>query len=130
MSPVFLNVSEVLSIHQDQIQRYGGDFGIRDLGLLESVVAMPSAGFADQYLHRDLFEMAAAYFFHIVQNRPFVDGNNRTGTASALTFLEINHVDFNATEDDLVKLVIAVTHGQADKSAVAEFFGEYSIEPS
>ena len=56
MGPDFLTLAEVLEIHRDQIERYGGDSGTRDRGLLESAVAMPAAGVRGQYLHGDLFE--------------------------------------------------------------------------
>jgi death-on-curing protein len=72
--PVFLTLGEVIEIHHDQIERYGGDSGIRDLGLLQSAMAIPAAGFGGRYLHADLCEMAAAYLFHFTQNYPFVDG--------------------------------------------------------
>lgn len=126
MAPVFLNLSEVLAIHRDQIQRYGGAPGIRDLGLLESAVAMPMSGFGGDFLHNDLFEMAAAYLFHIAQNHPFVDGNKRTGTAAALVFLEINGVGVEVGQDVLADMVLAVTEGKADKPAIAEFFSKHS----
>lgn len=122
MQPEFLELTEVLYIHADQIGRYGGDASIRDAGLLESAVAMPRATFGGEFLHRDLFEMAAAYLFHIVQNHPFVDGNKRTGTATALVFLEMNGVAIDADEDELVALVLDVAQGRADKPRVAEFF--------
>ena len=78
MSPDFLTLDEVLEIHRDQIERYGGAAGIRDLGLLQSALAQPSATFGGQYLHADLHEMAAAYLYHLVQNHPFLDGNKST----------------------------------------------------
>jgi death-on-curing protein len=80
--PVFLTLGEVIEIHRDQIERYGGDPGIRDLSRLQSVLATPVAGFGGRYLHTDLFAMAAAYLFHITQNHPFVDGNKRAGAPS------------------------------------------------
>jgi len=122
MSPVFLNLSEVLRIHRDQIERYGGEPGIRDLGLLQSALAMPAAGFGGRFLHNDLFEMAAAYLFHITRNHPFVDGNKRTGAACALVFLELNDIEINASEDELVEIVTAVAEGRAEKEAIADFF--------
>lgn len=61
MDPVFLTFEEVLEINLDQVRRYGGTAGVRDEGLLLSALAMPQAGFGDQYAHVDLFEMAAAY---------------------------------------------------------------------
>jgi len=128
MAPVFLNLSEVLQIHRDQIERYGSEPGVRDLGLLQSAVAMPSAGFGGRFLHNDLFEMAAAYLFHITQNHPFVDGNKRTGAAAALVFLELNGVDPDVDEDALVEIVLAVTVGKAGKSAVADFLRGHARE--
>ena len=94
MTPDFLSLAEILEIHQDQIERYGGKAGIRDVGLLKSALAMPEAGFSDRYLHSDLFEMALAYFFHIIQNHPFVDGNKRTEAVAALVYLSLNGIKF------------------------------------
>ena len=84
MSPDFLTLEEVLEIHDDQINRYGGASGIRDFGLLESALAQPQTIFGGSLLHTDLFEMAAAYFFHIIQNHPFMDGNKRVGAVTGL----------------------------------------------
>lgn len=80
----FLDLDRALRMHRSLIEAYGGSDGLRDAGLLESALAMPQASFDGQYLHADLFEMAAAYLYHIVQNHPFVDGNKRTGAASRL----------------------------------------------
>lgn len=77
----FLHLDDVVAIHLDQIERYGGEAGIRDAGLLESAVAQARATFGGEFLHADLFQMAAAYLFHIAKNHPFVDGNKRTGAA-------------------------------------------------
>jgi death-on-curing protein len=77
VTPVFLSLAEVLEIHRGQIERYGGPVGLRDLGLLQSALAMPAAGFGGRYLHGDLVEMAAVYLFHIVQNHSQLDGRLR-----------------------------------------------------
>ena len=126
MSPVFLSLAEVLDIHRDQIGRYGGHAGLRDLGLLQSALAMPAAGFGGRYLHSDLIEMAAAYLFHIVQNHPFIDGNKRTGTVAAIVFLSLNGIEFEADEIHLEKLVIDVSKGKAGKNIVADFLRKNS----
>lgn len=122
MGPTFLGLEEVLQIHADQIERHGGSSGIRDLGLLESAIAMPQASFGGQLLHADIFEMAAAYLFHIVRNHPFMDGNKRVGTAAALVFLRLNGASIRVTNAALVKTVLAVAQGKIGKAAVAEFF--------
>jgi len=81
--PDFLTVDDVLDLHRDQIERYGGDLVIRDRGLIEAAVAMPRQSFGGQFLHADLFEMAAAYAFHLAESQAFLDGNKRTGLAAA-----------------------------------------------
>lgn len=126
MPPIFLDLDEVIEIHRDQIERYGGRVGIRDMDLLQSAVAMPQAAFGGKYLHPDLFDMAAAYLFHIVQNHPFVDGNKRVGTAAALVFLALNGVNVRATNKALVQVVRAVAQGHIGKSAIAEFLRKHS----
>lgn len=92
----FLSLDDVLFVHLDQIQRYGGDPGVRDRKLLESALAQPQATFGNQLLHAFSFELAAAYLFHIVQNHPFVDGSKRTGAVAALLFLDLNGIEVNA----------------------------------
>src|SRR3954464_2187875 len=90
MDILFLTVDEILELHGDQVLAFGGDPGVPDMGLLQSAVAMPQAGFGDELAHVFPHEMAAAYLFHIAANPPFVDGNKRTALAAALTFLEMN----------------------------------------
>lgn len=121
MKPRFLQLDEVLEIHRDQIDRYGGRTGIRDSALLRSALAMPSAGTASEYFHADLIEMAAAYVFHIVRNHPFVDGNKRVGAVTALVFLDFNGVDLEISDEDLFQMIMSVARGETSKSSVAEF---------
>lgn len=123
--PFFLGLDEVFEIHRDQIERYGGHSGIRDMELLQSAVAMPAAGFGEDYLHADIHEMAAAYLFHIVRNHPFVDGNKRTGAVAALVFLIMNGIELHASEDSLEKIVRSVANGKMDKAGVSAFFRKH-----
>jgi death-on-curing protein len=121
VKPAFLALDEILALQADQIARYGGEGGVRDLGLLKSAMAMPQATFGGEWLHPTLPEMAAAYLFHIVRNHPFVDGNKRAGLISAIAFLGLNDEELAAEPERLVDLVIAVAEGRADKSQVAVF---------
>lgn len=124
MQPVFLDFEQVLQIHRSLIDRYGGSEGIRDTGLLKSAIAQPQAMFGGKYLHADIFEMAAAYLFHLVMNHPFIDGNKRIGAAAAIVFLALNDVLIEADEDGVVELTLAVARGEASKPQIAEFFRE------
>lgn len=126
-TPIFLGLEEILAIHQDQMQRYGGLSGIRDWGGLHSAVAMPAATYGGEYLHHNLFEMAAAYLFHIVCNHPFIDGNKRTGTVAALVFLTLNGLEITADETTFESLVRAVAEGRAEKNKIAEFFKHHAV---
>jgi death-on-curing protein len=127
MSPTFLTLDEVLEIHRDQLARYGGAAGVRDLGLLQSALAQPQAKFSGQFLHADLYEMAAAYLFHLVQNHAFVDGNKRVGTVAALVFLRINDQELKITNDELESLVLSVAQSQADKTAITAFLRNHAV---
>ena len=122
MEPRFLTMSEVLVVLQDQIRRYGGTYGLRDPALLSSALAMPSSTFEGEFLHRDLFEQAAAYAFHICQNHPFVDGNKRTALATALVFLFLNGIELHDTKEELYYLMMKVAKGKAPKSEIAAKF--------
>jgi len=126
LSPAFLTLQDVLRVHGDQVERYGGHRGIRDVGLLQSAIAAPSAGYSGGYFHSDLYEMAAAYLFHIVRNHPFLDGNKRTGLAAALLFLFLNDIEVEAPQQATEGLVMAVAIGKADRARVAEFLREYA----
>lgn len=126
MAPIFLSLAEVVEIHRDQIERYGGRPGIRDSGLLQSAVAVPQATMGGEYLHSDLFEMAAAYLFHIVKNHPFVDGNKRTGAVAALVFLELNGVEVTPNEDGMADIVLSVAQGKIHKGDVATFLRRHA----
>lgn len=126
MRTLFLTLDESLAIHAHQIARYGGALGLRDKGLLESALAMPAAGFAGESLHPSLAEQGAAYLFHLVRNHPFVDGNKRVSLACALAFLRLNGTRIDASDDELVDLVIGVAEGRLAKADVAVFFRERS----
>jgi death on curing protein len=121
---VFLTLAEVIEIHTDQIERYGGSSGVRDINLLSSAVAMPYASFQSQFLHADIFEMAAAYAFHISQNHPFVDGNKRTALATALVFLELNGISLADPEEKLYDAMISLASGNIDKAGLAAILRE------
>lgn len=90
----YLTVIDVLFIHTDQIERYGGSHGIRDPGLLEAALYRPQTGY-----YEDLAAEAAALWESLSQNHPFIDGNKRTAFACAFTFLLINGLRINAGAD-------------------------------
>ncbi|QOV88721.1 type II toxin-antitoxin system death-on-curing family toxin [Humisphaera borealis] len=113
--PRFLTADEVLELHEDQIDRYGGSAGVRDFGLLESALAMPQQTAFGHRLHDDVPAMAAAYLYHLVRNHAFVDGNKRIGALACDQFLFLNDLDLTLTEEQLVQCVLAVATGKMSK---------------
>ena len=118
MMPDFLDVEDVLQIHAAQIERFGGSAGIRDQGLLESALGQPQVAFGGEFMHPDLFSMAAAYFFHLVSNHPFVDGNKRVGLAAAIIFLKLNGISIRTGTEALFASTMQVAQGGADKEQI------------
>lgn len=125
MEIIFLTVDEVLDLHQNQVADFGGDAGIRDLGLLQSAIAMPAGGFGEQFLHEFPHGMAAAYLFHIAANHPFVDGNKRTALDAALTFLEMNGARLDADHLQVGDLVLGIAAGKLGKDDAVAFFKKH-----
>jgi death on curing protein len=123
--PSFLTLDEVLALHADQIERYGGSPGVRDVALLESALGAPRATFGGGLLHPTFPEMGAAYLFHIVRNHPFVDGNKRAGLAAAIAFLGLNDLWLEADPDELVQLVVGVASDRVGKAEVAVFLARH-----
>jgi len=123
----FLDVSEVLLILQNQIELYGGIYGIREIDLLKSAIAMPEATFDNEYLHRSIPEMTAAYCYHICKNHPFVDGNKRTALATALVFLELNNFCLVCSDEQLYEIVIKVAQSEIAKETLIVFFEKNSV---
>lgn len=120
--PRFLSISEVIEIHEKEIEEAGGLSGIRDKNSLESAVAAPQASFGNDFL-MDIFEMAATYLNSIAMNHPFLDGNKRTALASSLTFLFINGYQFDETYDEeLADKTLDLINGSISKADISYLF--------
>src|SRR5690349_23400468 len=101
-----LTVAEVLAMHTDQIERYGGSLGVRDQGLLEAALFRPQTGY-----YADLIEEAAALWESLSQNHAFLDGNKRTAFAATYTFLAINGARLKADAEETYAFVAALYEG-------------------
>jgi death-on-curing protein len=115
--PRFLTISEVLYLHDKSLERYGGSAGIREPGLVES--ALGSAQNAFWYGHGNLFEIAAAYAFHIAESQSFVDGNKRTAAAAAIAFLRVNGIRFPKDDGSVYRAMIQIAEKRLDKPGLA-----------
>ena len=99
----YLSIIEVLTIHEDQIERYGGAHGVRDPGLLEAVLYRPQTGY-----YADLIEEAAVLWESLAQNHPFIDGNKRMAFAVTYTFLAINGTIIVADADATYEFIMGL----------------------
>ncbi len=108
LTPEFISEEDVIRIHDDQLQTYGGRPGILSEHALASAIAQPYASWGGEFLHPTVFHQAAAYLFHIANGHAFVDGNKRTGFAVMVTFLEMNGYFLEMSEDEAYKLAMSV----------------------
>lgn len=123
--PDFLTRDDLLALHADRIDRYGGAWRLRDAAGLSSALGMPSATFGGAFLHPTLPEMAAAYLFHVSQAHGFIDGKKRVALAAALAFLALNGYQLDADPEDLYAVCIAVAAGDASKADASVFFAKH-----
>lgn len=111
----YLTLVEVLTIHHDQIERYGGAHGIRDRGLLEAALYRPQTGH-----YADVIAEAAALWESMAQNHPFLDGNKRAAFAATLTFLAINGLRVTAEADAIHAFIMRLYAERAFNFAALE----------
>jgi death on curing protein len=118
----YLAVGQVLALHAQQLERYGGASGLRDRGALESALARPTATFGGEDLYPDIADKAAALMHSLALNHPFVDGNKRTAAFAAIVFAESNGHEFLAVPDELLGTTISVAEGRMAVEALAIWF--------
>jgi death-on-curing protein len=124
--PEWLEIGIVLDFHAEHLALFGGAEGIRDLGLLESVVARPINKFT--YGEFDLANLAAAYGFGIARNHPFVDGNKRTALASMIVFLGLNGFDLDAPREQATVIILGLASGEMSEKGLAGWIADH-IKP-
>jgi death-on-curing protein len=115
--PFFLSFEQILLIHERQIALYGGKPGVRDRAGLESAVFQPQNVFL--YGQGDIYDIAAAYAFHIAQAQAFLDGNKRTAMSAALQFLDINGIHTHEATAPLHQAMIDIANHTLSKAGLA-----------
>ncbi len=105
--PIWLTRSIVEAIHISQIREHGGQYGIRDINLLESAIARPINRWSYEQ-KSGIFLLAAAYGYGLVKNHCFIDGNKRVAFMAMYTFLGLNGYEIDTTEPEVVDLMLGV----------------------
>jgi len=126
MAVRFIPDEIVLLVHADLIRRYGGQAGIRDRGLLSSALAQPQTTSSGKFLHKAIFDKAAAYGFHVCRNHPFVDGNKRVAFVLMDIFLRRNGYELAAYEDEAYVTMMALADGRLTKLQLAAWLKDKS----
>lgn len=119
MKIVWLLEETLRAIHHRQIAEHGGGEGLRDEGLLSSALARPQNLLAYGEPTPDLASLAAAYAYGIVRDHPFVDGNKRTALVAARTFLLLNGVNLDATQDNKLVTFVNLAGGSISEEELA-----------
>lgn len=123
--PQWISQEQVLYLHRRAIEKYGGSFGVRDTGLLESALARPENFYA--YGEQDLFLLAAAYAEGIARNHPFLDGNKRAAYATAGLFLYVNGYTLQAPSVAAqITLFEKLAMGQVSRDDLAQFYRQHT----
>lgn len=121
----YLTLVEVLAIHEDQIERYGGIAGVRDGGLLEAALYRPQTGY-----YSDLVEEAAALWESLSQNHPFIDGNKRVAFAVTYTFLAVNGLNITADAEKTFVFIDELHRSQSFGFASLEAWLRANTKPA
>jgi death-on-curing protein len=114
-----LATEQVLRLHESLIERFGGEPGLRDLGLLQGALARPFAEFGGVEAHTGVHEKAGALLHGLASNHPFVDGNKRVALAATLVFLQINGYRLALDQEQRYELTMRVADGSLSQTGLA-----------
>jgi death-on-curing protein len=125
--PVWIDERDVLALHDRLLALDGGAAGLHDADLLRSALARPQqlSAYGDG---PEIVDMGAVYIAGIVRNRPFLDGNKRTGFLVGVLFLELKGFHFTATEESAAQAILSLAAGTLDEPALATWLGA-NIKP-
>ena len=118
---------KVLLLHQLIAQETGGSVGVRDEGLLESALETAFSSFGGQEFYPTNEEKGARIGYSLISNHAFVDGNKRIGVYVMLTFLEVNGIRLDCTNEDVVHIGLSVADGSMDYEALLTWVREHRI---
>lgn len=116
--PQWIFKETILLLHEQSLNEHGGSSGLRDEGLLDSVLCKPQNVLTYNSV-ANLFDLAASYAVGLIKNHPFVDGNKRIGFLAAVLLLQLNGYRFIASEADAAIRTLALAAGEMTESAYA-----------
>lgn len=123
---IYISLEDLLIIHTDQVERYRGSHGIRDMGLLESALFRPQSSFGGEDLYPTLLEKAAVLVHSLLLNHAFVDANKRTAMATLLVFLELNNCPLICSQQQLIDAAIAIENKTWEKEGIISWLKSHT----
>ena len=117
----YLSSDEIIEINKIVTRLSGGSAGLRDAGLLASIVVKPRTSFGGVDMYPDNYLKAGILFEAIVNYHVFVDGNKRTAFASMVRFLAINEYSMDVTDREIVDFTILVATKKLDMTEIANW---------
>ena len=118
---------KVKLLHKMIAQETGGSVGIRDEGLLDSALEAAFSGFAGQAFYPTKEEKGARLGYNLISNHAFVDGNKRIGMYVMLTFLEVNGIRMDCTNEDVATVGLAVAAGSMGYEELLAWVREHRL---
>ena len=116
---------KVKLLHQLMAEATGGSVGVRDEGLLDSALEGAFATFDGAELFPTKEEKAAKLCLSLVSNHAFVDGNKRIGVYVMLSFLELNGIRIEASDEDVVALGLGIADGSMNQDDVLSWIKDH-----
>ena len=123
-----LTKEQVLRLHEDLIEEFGGIHGVRDEGLLESALSAPFQTFDGQDLYPSVLEKAGRLGYGLIRNHPFLDGNKRIGIHVLLVSLALNGVRLSYNDKDLIQTALGVASGSVTFEEFCRWLSEHITE--
>lgn len=118
---------KVKLLHQLMAEATGGSAGVRDEGLLDSAIENAFATFGGEELYPSKEEKAASLAYSLISDHAFVDGNKRIGVYVMLSFLELNGIRIEASDDDVIKLGLGTADGSMKRDEILAWIMEHEI---
>lgn len=125
---IYLTPAQVLYIHDQMVKKFGGSFGVRDIGLLESAVERPKVTFDNIDLYVTIFDKSGALLQSLLKNHPFIDGNKRTALTSAGLFLKKNGYRLVNNHQEEVEFAVKVDNENLTLEQISGWLKEHSVK--
>lgn len=122
-----LSKEQILMLHSQLIEEYGGSDGVRDYNLLDSALENPFQSFGGEELYPTLQAKAARWGYGLIKNHCMIDGNKRIGTHAMLVFLAINGIELDYTQKELYETILAIADGSLEYEDLLKWILEHQV---